>query len=96
MEIIAESRYRLVIPRHRRMRAPGLFAMSALIPDPAADRALEQVVNVAELRGIVDHADDQQVGQALDGGADDPERDGRDDWQREQDHLAPPDLPRAS
>ena len=54
MEIIAESRYRLVIPRHGRMRVPGVvFATRALIPDPAADRALEQVVNVAELRGIV-------------------------------------------
>ena len=54
MEIIAESPYRLVIPRQGRMRVPGVvFATRALIPDPAADRALEQVVNVAELPGIV-------------------------------------------
>jgi hypothetical protein len=44
VEIIAESRYRRVIPRHGRMRVPGVvFATRALIPDPAADRALEQV-----------------------------------------------------
>jgi len=54
VEIIAESEYRFVIPRHGRMRVPGVvFATRALIPDPAADRALEQVVNVAELPGIV-------------------------------------------
>ncbi len=54
MEIIAESRYRFVIPRHGRMLVPGVvFASRALIPDPAGDRALEQVVNVAELPGIV-------------------------------------------
>ena len=54
MEIIAESKYRLVIPRHGRMRVPGVvFATRSLIPDPATDRALEQVVNVAGLPGIV-------------------------------------------
>jgi len=58
VEIVAESRYRFVIPQHRRRRVPGLvfgvvFATRALIPDLAADRALEQVVNVAELPGIV-------------------------------------------
>jgi len=54
VEIIEESPYRLVIPRRGRMRVPGVvFATRALIPDPAADRALEQVVNVAELPGIV-------------------------------------------
>jgi len=54
VEIVAESRYRFVIPRHGRMRVPGVvFATRALIPDPAADRALEQVANVAELPGIV-------------------------------------------
>jgi tRNA-splicing ligase RtcB (3'-phosphate/5'-hydroxy nucleic acid ligase) len=36
------------------MRVPGvMFVTRALIPDPAADHALEQVVNVAELPGIV-------------------------------------------
>ena len=55
MEIIEESAYRFVIPRHGRMRVPGVvFATRALIPDPAADRALEQVANVAELPGIVE------------------------------------------
>jgi tRNA-splicing ligase RtcB (3'-phosphate/5'-hydroxy nucleic acid ligase) len=54
VEIYAESRYRFVIPRQGRMRVPGVvFASRALIPDPAGDRALEQVVNVAELPGIV-------------------------------------------
>ena len=54
MEIVEESRYRLVIPRHGRMRVPGIvFATRALIPDPAADRSLQQVANVAELPGIV-------------------------------------------
>jgi len=54
VEIIAESQHRFVIPRHGRMRVPGVvFATRALIPDQAADHALEQVANVAELPGIV-------------------------------------------
>jgi len=54
VEIVAESEYRFVILRHGRMRVPGVvLATRALIADPAADRALEQVVNVAELPGIV-------------------------------------------
>jgi tRNA-splicing ligase RtcB len=54
VEIVAESPYRFVIPRHGRMRVPGVvFATRALIPDPAADRSLQQVANVAELPGIV-------------------------------------------
>jgi tRNA-splicing ligase RtcB (3'-phosphate/5'-hydroxy nucleic acid ligase) len=54
VEIVEESPYRLVIPRHGRMRVPGIvFATRALIPDPATDRSLEQVANVAELPGIV-------------------------------------------
>jgi tRNA-splicing ligase RtcB (3'-phosphate/5'-hydroxy nucleic acid ligase) len=54
VQIVAESPYRFVIPRHGRMRVPGIvFATRALIPDPAADRSLEQVANVAELPGIV-------------------------------------------
>jgi len=37
VEIIAESKYRLVIPRHGRMRVPGVvFAARSLIPDLAA------------------------------------------------------------
>ncbi len=58
MEIIEESAYRFVIPRHGRMRVPGVvFATRALIPDPATDRALEQVANVAELPGIAEESD---------------------------------------
>ena len=54
MEIVVESGYRFVIPRHGRMRVPGVvFATRSLIPAPAADRALEQVANVAGLPGIV-------------------------------------------
>jgi len=46
--MIAESPYRFVIPQHGRMRVPGVvFASRALIPDPAGDRALEQVASVA-------------------------------------------------
>ncbi len=55
MEIVAESPYRFVIPRQGRMRVPGVvLATRALIPDPAIDRCLGQVVNVAELPGIVE------------------------------------------
>jgi tRNA-splicing ligase RtcB len=37
------------------MRVPGVvFATRALIPDPDVDRALQQVVNVAELPGIIE------------------------------------------
>ena len=55
MEIVTESQYWFVIPQHGRMRVPGVvFATRVLIPDPASDRALEQVVNVAELPGIVE------------------------------------------
>src|SRR5260370_14312486 len=55
MEIVEESPYRLVIPRHGRMRVAGVvFATRALIPDPDVDRALQQVVNVAELPGIIE------------------------------------------
>jgi hypothetical protein len=54
MEIVEESPYRFVIPRHGQMRVPGaVFATRALIPDLAEDRSLQQVVNVAELPGIV-------------------------------------------
>ena len=54
MEIAEESPYRFVIPQHGRMRVPGVvFATRALIPDLAEDRSLQQVVNVAELPGIV-------------------------------------------
>ncbi len=55
MDVVQESPYRFTIPRHGRMRVPGVvFATRALIPDPASDRSLQQVVNVAELPGIVE------------------------------------------
>jgi len=53
VEIIAESKYRLVIRGTGRCGCRVWCSPRALIPDPAADRALEQVVNVAELPGIV-------------------------------------------
>jgi tRNA-splicing ligase RtcB (3'-phosphate/5'-hydroxy nucleic acid ligase) len=57
MEIIQEAPYRFVIPRHGRMRVPGVvFATPALVPGLAGDHSLQQVVNVAELPGIVEAA----------------------------------------
>jgi tRNA-splicing ligase RtcB (3'-phosphate/5'-hydroxy nucleic acid ligase) len=54
MEIIEESASRFVIPRQGRMLVPGVvFATRALLPDPGTDRSLQQVMNVAELPGIV-------------------------------------------
>jgi tRNA-splicing ligase RtcB (3'-phosphate/5'-hydroxy nucleic acid ligase) len=54
MEIISEPPWRFVIPQQGAMRVPGVvFATRELIPDPAADRSLEQVANVATLPGIV-------------------------------------------
>jgi tRNA-splicing ligase RtcB len=54
MEIIQEGPCRFVIPRHGQMRVPGVvFATRALIPGLAEDRSLQQVVNVAELPGVV-------------------------------------------
>jgi tRNA-splicing ligase RtcB (3'-phosphate/5'-hydroxy nucleic acid ligase) len=54
MEIISESPFRFVIRRQGLMRVPGVvFATRELIPDPATDRSLEQVANVATLPGIV-------------------------------------------
>ena len=53
--MVKESPFRFTIPRHRRMRVPGVvFATHALLPDLAGDRSLQQVVNVAELPGIVE------------------------------------------
>ena len=55
MEIVAETPYRFVIPRQGPMRVPGVvYATRELLPDPAGDRALEQVANVATLPGIVE------------------------------------------
>ncbi|MGE5291147.1 MAG: RtcB family protein [Micromonosporaceae bacterium] len=55
MEIVQETPYRFVIPRHGQMRVRGVvFATRALVPDLAEDRSLQQVVNVAALPGIVE------------------------------------------
>ena len=55
VEMVKESPFRFTIPRHRRMRVPGVvFATHALLPDLAGDRSLQQVVNVAEVPGIVE------------------------------------------
>ncbi|MDQ4033874.1 MAG: RtcB family protein [Actinomycetota bacterium] len=54
MELVAETPYRFRIDRHGDMRVPGIVLVSkALLPDPHADRSLEQVANVATLPGIV-------------------------------------------
>src|SRR5438105_7789453 len=54
MELVEESPYRLRIEPHDGMRVPGIvFASRALLPDPAGDKSLEQVANVATLPGIV-------------------------------------------
>ncbi|GIJ29949.1 RNA-splicing ligase RtcB [Micromonospora qiuiae] len=55
MELVEESPYRFRIDRNDPMRVPGVvFASRSLLPDPVADRSLEQVANVATLPGIVD------------------------------------------
>jgi tRNA-splicing ligase RtcB (3'-phosphate/5'-hydroxy nucleic acid ligase) len=55
MEVVPESPFRFVIPRHGEMRVPGVvYATRELIPDLGADRSLQQVVNVAALPGIVE------------------------------------------
>ena len=53
--MVAETPYRFVIPRAGLMRVPGVvYASRELLPDPAEDQALQQVVNVATLPGIVE------------------------------------------
>jgi tRNA-splicing ligase RtcB (3'-phosphate/5'-hydroxy nucleic acid ligase) len=55
VELIREGAVRWRVPRSGGMRVPGVvFASQALLPDPAADHAIEQVANVATLPGIVD------------------------------------------
>jgi tRNA-splicing ligase RtcB (3'-phosphate/5'-hydroxy nucleic acid ligase) len=55
MEVVRESPFRFVIPRQGRMRVPGvIYATRALLPAVAGDHALDQVVNVAGLPGIVE------------------------------------------
>ncbi|GAB3838456.1 RNA-splicing ligase RtcB [Dactylosporangium cerinum] len=54
MRLVQESDYRFRIDPYGEMRVPGVvFASRALLPDPAADKALEQVANVATLPGVV-------------------------------------------
>ncbi|MBX6355316.1 MAG: RtcB family protein [Micromonosporaceae bacterium] len=54
VELVEESRYRFRIDRHGAMRVPGVvFASRALLPDVTADKALDQVANVATLPGVV-------------------------------------------
>ncbi|TDC27994.1 RtcB family protein [Streptomyces sp. 8K308] len=54
IEITEAGAYRYHIPRHGAMRVPGVvFASPELLPQAAGDQALDQVVNVAALPGIV-------------------------------------------
>lgn len=54
VRLVQESDYRFRIDPYGGMRVPGVvFASRALLPDPAADKSLEQVVNVATLPGVV-------------------------------------------
>ncbi len=54
MQLIEETPWRWRIERSGPMRVPGIvFASHELLPDVVGDRALEQVVNVATLPGIV-------------------------------------------
>jgi hypothetical protein len=54
MKIVEETPWRLRIEREGRMRVPGIvFLTSELLPDPATDKSLEQVANVASLPGIL-------------------------------------------
>ncbi|MEV0394237.1 RtcB family protein [Polymorphospora rubra] len=55
MELVEESPYRFRIDRHGDMRVPGVvFASRPLLPDVSADKAIDQVANVATLPGIVE------------------------------------------
>jgi tRNA-splicing ligase RtcB (3'-phosphate/5'-hydroxy nucleic acid ligase) len=55
MKVIPETPYRFVIPQEGLMRVPGVvYASRELMPDRAEDQALQQVVNVATLPGIVE------------------------------------------
>ncbi len=54
LRVVEETPYRFRIEQAGRMRVPGIvFASRALIPDPAHDKSLQQVANVATLPGIV-------------------------------------------
>jgi tRNA-splicing ligase RtcB len=52
--LVKESPFRWVLPRHGSMRVPGvIFASEKLLPAALGDRSLWQVANVATLPGIV-------------------------------------------
>jgi tRNA-splicing ligase RtcB len=54
VELVRLDDYRWLIPKHGKMRVDGLvFADSKLMQDLRNDEALQQVVNVAQLPGIV-------------------------------------------
>jgi len=54
MRLEAKTPYQFVIPRTGPMRVPGeVYATRELLPDLTQDQALQQVVNVATLPGIV-------------------------------------------
>jgi tRNA-splicing ligase RtcB (3'-phosphate/5'-hydroxy nucleic acid ligase) len=54
MKIVEETPFRFRIEREGAMRVPGIvFASKSLLPDEHGDMALQQVVNVAALPGIV-------------------------------------------
>ncbi|MGH3364386.1 MAG: hypothetical protein ACRDOW_06620 [Nocardioidaceae bacterium] len=54
MKIVQETPFRFRIPCEGAMRVPGIvFASRSLLPEDPADKALEQVANVAALPGIV-------------------------------------------
>jgi tRNA-splicing ligase RtcB len=53
-DLVGDTPYRWVMPRHGEMRVPGvIFASQALLPAALGDRSIEQVMNVATLPGIV-------------------------------------------
>jgi tRNA-splicing ligase RtcB len=55
MEVVQQAPWRFVIAQHGAMRVPGvIYATEALLPAAAGDHALDQVVNVATLPGIVE------------------------------------------
>ncbi len=55
MEVVQQAPWRFVIAQHGAMRVPGvIYATGALLPAAAGDHALDQVVNVATLPGIVE------------------------------------------
>ncbi|MBV9026583.1 MAG: RtcB family protein [Streptomycetaceae bacterium] len=54
-KIVEETPFRFRIPQQGEMRVPGVvFASRSLLPEAVGDQALDQVVNVATLPGIVE------------------------------------------